>query len=327
MTSATGLLPAKLPATTERTIPGLSPALRQRLRRLFRILSVLSPALTARLAMRMFLTPIARRVGTDDTLFLASARTRVLTTGAGRVRAYEWPAHVDSGKHGLSAPPVHTVLVVHGWISHAARMAEVIRELHARGLRVLAFDAPAHGRSSGTQADLQAFRSALAAVLTEYSPVEAVLAHSFGALTVATWLAEDQPAQVRAAVLIGMMNDVGYIFESFTQAMAMNADVIARFRELFRARYGGYAEEFSAARWVPRISLPVLLVHGSADEIVPATHATEIAAQLRQGQMLLVDGLGHSAPLRDPATVARIADFLVAQLMPMQPTVAHQVYK
>ena len=98
---------------------------------------------------------------------------------------------------------MYTVLLVHGWISHAARMAEVIRELHARGLRVLAFDAPAHGRSRGTQADLQAFRSAL------------------------------------AAVLVGMMKDVGYIFESFTQAMAMNAVVSDPLWWLCRGILGG----------------------------------------------------------------------------------------
>src|ERR1700688_3617388 len=107
MTSATG----RSRANAERTIPGLSPALRSRMRRLFRIVSALSPSLAARLAMRLFLTPIARSIATEEARFLETARSHRLSTPLGRLQAYEWP-----GPAGAPA-----VLVVHGWISHAAR--------------------------------------------------------------------------------------------------------------------------------------------------------------------------------------------------------------
>ena len=287
MTSATGRSRAK----PERTIPGLSPPLRGRLRWLFRLVSALSPALAARLAMRLFLTPLARPIEAGEAEFLATARSLQLTTALGRLQAYEWP-----GPAGANA-----VLVVHGWISHAARMAEVIRALRARGLRVVAFDAPAHGRSSGTQADLPAFRQAIDAVTAACGPFHGVLAHSFGALTTAAWLSEQAPAELRAVVLVGMMNNVGYVFESFSQAMALNPQVIVRFRARFRARYGGDPESYASDRLVAQLRVPVLVVHGRIDELVPAGHASEISRQLHDGRLLLVDHLGHSAPLRDPS--------------------------
>ena len=313
MTSATGPLRATLRAHTERTVPGLSPGLRGRLRWLFRVVSALSPALAARLAMRLLLTPISRPIAADEAQFLATASTRTLTAPSGSVQAYEWPA-APAGES-----KARTVLVVHGWISHAARMAEVIRALGNRGLRVVAFDAPAHGRSSGTQADLQDFRAAITAVIAAMGPVDGVLAHSFGALTTAAWLAEDQPVRVRAAVLVGLMNDFGHIFDSFTQAMALNAETLARLRARFRARYGNYPEEFSAADLAERLHIPIMLVHGGGDEIVPASHANEVARRLRNGQLLIVENLGHSAPLRDAATVAQVADFLATWLAPATP--------
>ncbi|HEX9474356.1 MAG TPA: alpha/beta fold hydrolase [Steroidobacteraceae bacterium] len=302
MTSATG----RSRANAERTIPGLSPSLRGRLRWLFRVVSALSPALAARLAMRLFLTPIARPIAAAEARFLATAQSRRLATPLGRLQVYEWPGPAASA----------AVLVVHGWISHAARMAEVIRALCARGLRVVAFDAPAHGRSSGTQADLPAFRQAIDAVTAACGPFHGVLAHSFGALTTAAWLSEQTPAQLRAVVLVGMMNNVGYVFESFAQAMALNPGVIARFRTLFRRRYGAEPEAFSSDRLVAALRLPILVVHGGIDELVPVGHASQISSQLRDGQLLLVGHLGHSAPLRDPDTVARIADFLATRLAP-----------
>src|SRR5260221_2634119 len=135
MTSATG----RSRANTERTIPGLSPALRGRLRRLFRFVSALSPALAARLAMRLFLTPIARPVAAAEARFLATARSLRLTTPLGRLQVYEWP--------GPAAAPA--VLGVHCWVFHAARVGAGIRAVAGRGLRVVGLRGPAPWRSPG----------------------------------------------------------------------------------------------------------------------------------------------------------------------------------
>jgi len=296
---------APSPAPLERGVPGLSIARRDRARLMFRALSALSPALAAQLAMQLFLTPLRRRIAPEEARFLATARPLRLAVPSGQLQAYDWPA---------ATPAAPTVLLVHGWISHAARLAALVSALRERGFRVVAFDAPAHGRSSGRQADLQSFRTAIHAVLAACGPVQAVLAHSFGALTTSKWLAEDRPAGVRAAVLVGMMRDAGYVFESFALAMALNPQVLARFRELFRARYGIYPEELATTELVRQVPLPVLIVHGEADELVPAEHASEIAAHLHDGQLLIAPLLSHGAPLRDPATLARICDFLAARL-------------
>ena len=303
MTSATG----QSRATPERTVPGLTPAMRGRVRWLFRIVSAFSSALAARLAMRAFLTPLAREIEPEEAQFLATADSRTLALRDGALQVYSWPAV------RADAP---TVLVVHGWISHAARMADMVRALSARGLRVVAFDAPAHGRSGGTQADMHDFRAAIQTVITDCGPVHGVLAHSFGALSTASWLSEHRPASIRAVVLVGMMRDLGYIFESFTQALALRPKVSSRFRELIRERYGSYPEEVSTGEMVRRLHLPVLIVHGAADDIVPSAHAHVVSKELRDGRLLIAPELGHGAPLRDPATVRQIVDFLSTQLAP-----------
>ncbi len=290
-------------APPDRTIPGLTPTLRRRVRALFRLLGAVSPALAARLAGRLFITPRARRINDQDAAFLATASGRKLPTAHGDVQVYEWD--------GVGP----AVLVLHGWISYAARLSPVIEALRARGRRVVAFDAPAHGRSSGRQADLHSFRDALSAVNRACGPAGAILAHSFGALTAASWLAGNADASsLRAAVLVGLPRDVAYLFESFTIAMGLRPGVVERLRALFRARYGAYPEDYSAPVLAQRIHIPVLLVHGSDDEVIPAAHAEEVGLQLRDGQVELVAGLSHSEPLRDPDTVALMADFIGSRL-------------
>lgn len=288
-----------------RNLPGLTPARQWRIRALFRLLSALSPALAARFAARLFITPRARRVSDQDAAFLATAAARRLRTAHGDVQIYEWP--------GAGA----AVLVLHGWISYAGQLRPIIEGLLSHGLAVVAFDAPAHGRSGGRQADLASFRDALAAVSSACAPAGAILAHSFGAITAASWLAEDPAAaQLRAAVLVGLPRDIGYLFEIFTIALGLRGEVVQRLRALFRARYGGDPEDYAAPALARRIHIPVLLVHGAADEYIPASHAREVALQLRDGHMQVIAGLSHSAPLRDPDTIELMARFISERLEP-----------
>jgi pimeloyl-ACP methyl ester carboxylesterase len=292
-------------AAPARNIPGLTPALQRRMRAGFRWLSVLSPALAARLALRLFTTPRSRSISALDASFLAGAATRRLPTPHGEVQVYEWPGDGPA------------VLVLHGWISYAGQLRPTIEGLRSHRLRVVAFDAPAHGRSGGRQADLHSFRDALAAVSSACGPVAAILAHSFGAISAASWLAEDAAAAaLRAAVLVGLPRDVGYLFESFNAAMGLRVDVIQRLRALFQARYGGYPEQYAAPALARRIHIPVLLVHGGVDEYIPAAHAREVALQLRDGRIEVIAGLNHSAPLRDPDSIELMAQFIGARLRP-----------
>jgi alpha-beta hydrolase superfamily lysophospholipase len=283
-------------------MPGLSAALQRRLRTAFRLLSALSPKLAAKLAVRLFMTPGSRRIDPEEAHFLATARAVALRTSGDRIQAYEWAGNGPA------------VLVVHGWISHAARMADAINALRARGLRVVAFDAPAHGRSAGRRADLHDFCEAIDAVSAACGPIGGLLAHSFGALTTVSWLAETQPAAIQAVVLVGLPRDVGYIFETFAIALALRADVVAHARALFLRRYGRYPEQYASTALAGQLRMPVLLIHGGADEFVPADQAVEVSEQLIDGQLLVLANLRHSAPLHDADTVEAMADFLASRM-------------
>lgn len=288
-------------------IPGLTPALRHRLRVLLRLAGALHPSWAARLALRLFTTPRARALCAQDSIFLAGAAATRLETARGELQLYEWPG----------AGPA--VLVLHGWISHAARLRETIEILCGRGLRVVTFDAPAHGRSPGRRLDLPMYREAMAAVAAACGPIGAVVAHSFGALTALSWLAE-RPAgsNLRAAVLVGVPHDAGYLLDAFASAMGLEAAVLTRLRGLFRARYGDDPEGFSAARLAQQLRVPLLLVHGGADEFVPAAHSAAVAQSVAGARLHVAPGLLHSGPLRDPATLELMADFIAGHLQESQ---------
>lgn len=298
--------PLSGPTAAPRTIPGVTPELRARLRRLFAFTTRLSPLLAAKFALELFLTPPRRKLDAVDVPVVARARRRKLAVERGSVAALEWSPQTP-------APAAPTVLLLHGWGSHAARFGDFVAPLTAAGYRVVGIDAPAHGDSTGRRSDLGQFRSALRVALAEFAPVTGIVAHSMGA-NAAVWQLADEPhPDVRALVVIGMPRDAGYMLESFALVLDLRADVARRLREQFTRRFGATPEQFSSHELAARLAVPTLVVHDSDDDVAPADHAREFAARLRQSHFRETRGLNHSGALRHADTIDEIVAFLRAQ--------------
>lgn len=297
------------PTAAPRTIPGVSAELRARLRRLFAFATWLSPPVAARLAFELFLTPPRRRLDAVDVPIVARARRHALQIGRSRVAALDWPAEVVGSARPTAESP-STVLLLHGWGSHAARFGHLVEPLTTHGFRVIGLDAPAHGDSTGRRSDLSQFRAAMRIALAEFAPVTAIVAHSMGASAAVWQLAEEPHPDVRALVVIGMPRDVGYMMESFALVLDLHADVTHRLRSLFARRFGAPPEHFSAHALADRLAVPTLVVHDVDDDVTPAQHAREFAARLRHGHLRETRGLQHSGALRDAATIEQIVEFL-----------------
>ena len=202
------------------------------------------------------------------------------------------------------------VLLVHGWGSHAPRYSAFVEQILARGWRAVAFEAPAHGQSSGHFASLADFSEALEAVVLAHGPFGAIVGHSFGAVATAALLSTRKLGGLQAAALVSMPRDGGYTLESFLLILGVDADIQDQVRQRFQARFGLAAEGISTLQMAPRITCPVLLVHDRDDDVVPLSQAQEVLAALPHGALHITQGLGHSGMLRDPATVGSIIGFI-----------------
>lgn len=281
----------------------MSPARLARLRRLFGVVRALSPALAARIALDRFTKPSHRELDAVDAPLLAAARLRRIELDGQPLQLYEW------GPDAAVAPC--SIVLLHGWGSHAPRWSAFVQGILDRGWRAVAFDAPAHGRSGGRRSNLWQFRIALDAVIRAAGPIDAAIAHSLGAMALASRLADPAatPA-LRGAVLVSLPPDLGYLLDSFLQLLQADAALAARVHSLFRQRYGRAASAFDSRESVCRILPPTLLVHDRDDPITPVAHTEQVAPLLAHGALYLTQGLGHSGMLRDPATVGAALGFL-----------------
>jgi pimeloyl-ACP methyl ester carboxylesterase len=281
-----------------RVVPGVTPDTQRRLRGFFAFVQSLSGSLAARLALLMFCTPPRRKLDPADAPILERASRSTLRCGKDRFTIFRWER------------PGPTVVLLHGWGSHAARFADFVAPLHAAGFAVIGIDAPAHGTSPGRFSDLPRFRDSLAEVLRAHEPIHAVIGHSLGGGAVLTVLAETADHHPKKICLFGVPSDMDYILESFAMMLGLRPPTLARLRALFLARFGRPASAISVAAAAPKVRIPVLVVHDEDDNVAPITQGAAMAESIPGAVLWRTRGFGHSGALRDPATIQRVIDFL-----------------
>jgi pimeloyl-ACP methyl ester carboxylesterase len=281
-----------------RVVPGVSPSLQRRLRGFFAMVQSFSASLAGWLALLMFIKPPRRRLEPADAPILAQARRTTLRCGGDRFTVWHWDH------------PGPTVVLLHGWGSHAARFANFVAPLRAAGFSVIGIDAPAHGTSPGRFSDLPRFRDSLAEVLRAHEPIHAVIGHSLGGGAVLTVLAETADHHPKKICLFGVPSDMDYILESFAMMLGLGPAALQNLRARFTARFGRPASAVSVAAAAPSVRIPVLVVHDEDDNVAPIGQGAALASAIPGAQLWRTRGLGHSGALRDAGTIDRVVKFL-----------------
>src|SRR6266511_2315998 len=164
------------------------------LRAAFGALGAVSPALAGRAGARLFLTPPRHRVPPREREALAATEPFALAHGGGILRGFS-----------LGTGPA--VLLVHDWGGRSGDLAPLAQALAAAGCTAVAFDAPAHGRSSGHVASMLHFADAAVAVAERFA-ARVAAGHSLGAAALAF------SPRVRAAVDARIVRRVGLPYDA-----------------------------------------------------------------------------------------------------------------
>ncbi len=263
----------------------------------------LPAALAGDAAFRIFCTPELSQHRTPDhhrlieraRFHLRHAAWERVPTPAGEVQTYVYEP--DGSCRG-------TVMLVHGWTSEAAFMTAFIEPLRRSGLRVVAFDFPAHGHSPGRRTNLAECARAMFAVAEHYGPIDAAVAHSFGGF-VSLLVAEGGAPLPRAHpierfVLLSCPNRLADVTRDFASRLGLGAKA-QRVYEHHLERVGRRpVSTFSAAELLRKAGARALVIHGSADREVPFRNAQAIADASPKARLLAFEGMGHRTILYAP---------------------------
>ena len=268
------------------------------LRTVFRTVGPLAPGLAARWAEALFCTPPRHRSRPAEEAFLASGHRSTIRWEGGDLAVWEWG----------NGP---TVVLVHGWGSRAARLGALAAALAARGIRVVAYDGPGHGRSAGRFASLPEFARALSAVGEATGPLHGLVGHSLGGAAVAMAMGNGLVAS--RVVLLAPPADVRIFSDIFAETLAVPSAVQTAMHRNLEARLRMTWADLDIPALVGRLSPAALVIHDRDDADVPIAHGERIVEAWRGSQLVRTSGLGHRAILRDPAVVRRTVDFLAGE--------------
>jgi pimeloyl-ACP methyl ester carboxylesterase len=204
-----------------------------------------------------------------------------------------------------------TVLLVHGWSGYAGQMTGFVAPLVAAGYRVVAFDQPAHGQSTGPRTHALNMRDAVRAVGRQVGPLHALVGHSLGATAAVLAMAQD--LDVGRLVLVAPPAEAPIFARGFARALGLSetrAEGVVRRAE--RALGVDFAS-IDLRRIAPGMRTPLLLIHDADDGQVPLAHGQQIAQAWPEARLMTTRALGHGRLLRAPEVVGAVLDFVAGE--------------
>jgi pimeloyl-ACP methyl ester carboxylesterase len=200
------------------------------------------------------------------------------------------------------------VLLLHGWGGSSAQLAPLAGSLVARGFRVVAVDAPAHGLSSGWTSSMPQFARAALEAARRLGPFRAVVGHSMGGAALALALRDGLAAE--RAVFIGTPRNPVDWTRRFAEALGVGPRALLAMKARSERRLGFRWDELDMAEVAPHVAIPLLVVHDTEDREVPFAEGETVAGLWRGASLVTTQGLGHNRILRDPGVGSMVAAFV-----------------
>jgi len=264
----------------------------------FRLLGLVSPRKAAENAFALFCTPQYRNLKQLPRVFEEAEK---LITGFKNysLSGYRW--NKNAAKR---------VMIIHGFESSVINYDSYIQPLIKEGYEVLAFDAPAHGRSSGKRINTLLFKEFIQFITGRYGPVDSFMAHSFGALALVLALEEMAHDDRTKIVLVAPLTETTSTMNLFFDFIRLDKPVREAFSKIIQGIEGHPPDWYSIRRAMHHINARVLWLHDEDDTFTPLEDARKVMADHHpQIEFVISKGLGHRKIYRDEIVRRKIVQF------------------
>ena len=263
-----------------------------------KLISFISPKLITLFTAKLFTTPIKHKIPKRELEMDRNSIQKLIPIPAidKEVVLYEY------GKSEKK------ILLVHGWSGRGTQLFKIADELLKAGYSTISFDAPAHGKSPGKTTIMVDFIATILEIDKQFGPFEAAIGHSLGGMSVLN--AIKKGLKVNHAVVIGSGDIVEDIMDDFVAKLALKPAISTLLRLHFEKKYGEKMNSYSAFLAAKETTIPVLVIHDNNDPEVPVKAGIHIHKYLKNGELLLTDGLGHRKILGNHKVIERTVQFI-----------------
>ena len=264
------------------------------IRWLFPKLEKLAPSLAGYLARRIFFHPFRYKTPQRELIWREKAESFLIEYNGKNVMVYVY---------GEGVP----VVMTHGWSGRGTQFLSFIEKFIEKGFKVVTFDAPGHGLSSGRETSVIEF-AALVKLLAEKYKAEFLIGHSLGGA--ASLLAMTQGLSVRNLIMIGSPAEPDYLIREFLGRLNATQKSFDDIRNHVFRRTGRNFEEFMVSHLLTQVEdLNLMLIHDEDDKDVPLIHSEKVKEMLPSAKLIVTSGLGHHRILRDKKVVDIAIEF------------------
>ena len=263
-----------------------------------KLISFISPKLITLFAAKLFTTPIKHKIPKRELEMDRNSIQKLILVPAINKEVVLY-------QYGKSEKKI---LLVHGWSGRGTQLFKIADELLKAGYSTVSFDAPAHGKSPGKDTIMVDFIATILEIDRQFGPFEAAIGHSLGGMSVLN--AIKKGLKVNHAVVIGSGDIVEDIMDDFVAKLGLKPTVSTLLRLHFEKKYGEKMNSYSAFLAAKETTIPVLVIHDNNDPEVPVKAGIHIHEYLKNGELLLTDGLGHRKILGNPKVIERTVQFI-----------------
>lgn len=265
----------------------------------FKFLSAISKKKAAEKAFELFCTPQSRNKKKLPKIFEEAEKLHFEIDG-NTVRGWRF-----------NHPAKRKVLILHGYESSVINFDRYVKPLIKKGYEVLAFDAPAHGKSSGKKITAPLYKAMIKKINKLYGPVQSYIAHSFGGLAVSLALEEISHTIDYKLVLIAPATETTTAIDSFFHFLQIDPSVKPEFEKLIVKRGGVSSEWYSIKRAMKHIRAKVRWFQDEDDDTTPLSDVLKVKDQNYPNiEFVITKGLGHRRIYRDNKVCKSIVEFL-----------------
>lgn len=272
----------------------------------FRLLAAVSPRRAAEQAFKLFCTPYSKRQVYVAPPVFSQAEKLSFKLGEETIYGFGWKPLQSNG---------HKILICHGFDSYSYKFDKYIQPLLDKGFEVYAFDAPAHGLSTGKQISAVTYRDTIIEAHRRYGPMDGIMSHSFGGLAVSLAVEQMNDNTHKRLVFMAPATETTRSIESFFSYIPVSKKVRDEFEKLIM-EIGGYPSTwYSVARVIQQQTTPTLWIHDEEDNITPYADMEHLMnMNLEHVQFKITKGLGHSNLYRDKQVNEDVIQFFTTML-------------
>lgn len=218
------------------------------------------------------------------------------------INGFRWKSH------NMNAP---TILVCHGMNSCSYRFEKYIHLLLQHNVNVYAFDAQAHGKSTGKILNAVIYSEIIEQIAIKYGPINGIIAHSIAGMATSFAMERVQKNNTKL-VLIAPATETVSAVDNFFKIFNLGDEFRVIFDQTVQDLRGLPTSWYSATRAIKNLSNPVLWIHDEDDIICPYNDTGEIRSlQLPNIEFITTKGLGHNKIYRDKDVQKMVIDFIV----------------